>query len=727
MAYYRHILGPCLLFAGGLSLGASVAAFAQIAAADPSVDSSQQSNGNTLAEVVVTATKRSENTLDVPISITAQSAASLAAAQITNVTDLTAVVPGLNYTPQASARPVLRGVTSLSSAAGAENNVAIYVDGIYQPDLYGNTFDMPDLNNVQVLKGPQGTLFGRNAEGGAILISSRDPSFVPTGDIKLSDGVYDGGDKGGYDVDAQEFLSAPVSNAVALSIASQYDSSDGYAHDVLRGGRTGKINSDFFRAKALIKPSDNARILVTAYYGERTDDSVYNLQNLNPLKLVPAIAPTQPYYIANDAAGLFRVERYGASLKGTFDFSAGTLTSLSGVSVVKPTIVADADGSSAPLQTYLLGQPNRFVSQEFDFASRKFGRLDFVSGAYASSSVERFTPLQVASTVGGTIYFTDYAKSTDNSYALFTEANYHITDRLTLVAGMRYSYEDREYQGSMTDQSPLPTIGRAHFDAFTPRYSLQYQLAPQTNVYFTYSKGFKSGLFDTSSFSSNVIKPETLKSYEVGIKSNPLPSLQVTAAVYHYDLSNLQVQTNTANGLAQLTNAGTAEIDGGELDVKWRVVRQLTISGGISYIPTAQYTEYPNAPIVAPDLTNGGGFNTVINGTGLRLAQAPMIQANAELTYHDVFSFGSIDVNVTESENSGFAYELSGFIYQKSYSLTNASIGWSPIVNPDFKVTLWGTNLTNTTWIGNYLSNGTAFDAVYQRPRELGVSVGYSF
>jgi iron complex outermembrane recepter protein len=684
-------------------------------------------SGDTLAEVVVTATKRSENTVDVPIAITVQSGDALAANQIQDMNDLSQMVPGLNYTTGAASRPNLRGVTSLSSAAGAENNIAVYMDGIYQPDIYGNGVDLPDVADVQVLKGPQGTLFGRNAEGGAIVISTRDPTFTTTGDIEVSEGTYDGGYKGGTDTRVTTFLAGPVNDKLALSISGLYDTSPGYAHDALRGGRTGLINAQLYRAKALFKPTDNAEFLLIAYYGERIDNSVYNLQNLNPLKAVPALAPSTPFYVANDAAGLFQVERYGTSIKGTFTFDAGTFTTLSGIGIVKPQIVADDDASSAMLAVYLLGQPNTTASQEFDFASRKFGDFSFVSGAYIYNSVEKFTPLQVASSLTGPVLFTDYAKSTDDAWALFSEANYDITNRLALVAGIRYSWEERQYQGSMDNVQPLPMIAKADFHAYTPRFSIRYKLADQTDVFFTYSKGFKSGLFDTSSFSPHVIQPETLKAYELGIKSNPTPTFQVSASVYHYDSSNLQVQTNTANGLAALSNAGAAEIDGGEFELTWRALHQLTLSGGASYIPVARYRDYPNAPIVAPNLVAGGGYNTTIDGSGLRLAQTPRAQVNVQARYDDDFSFGKLGAEVSAFHSSGFPFELSEYVYQKGYSLVNASVDWHPTFSPNSKLTLWGKNITNTVYIGNYLTSGTGFDVVYEAPRELGLSYGYSF
>jgi iron complex outermembrane receptor protein len=156
-------------------------------------------------------------------------------------------------------------------------------------------------------------------------------------------------------------------------------------------------------------------------------------------------------------------------------------------------------------------------------------------------------------------------------------------------------------------------------------------------------------------------------------------------------------------------------------------MRQLTLSTGMSFVPVATYHNYPSAPIVAPDLVNGGGFNTTVDGTGLRLAQTPRFQGNVQARYDDEFAIGKVSSDITVFHSSGFAYELSNFIYQNSYTLLNASVSWSPHSLPYAKVSLWGKNITNTRWIGNYLSNGTAFDVVYQAPREIGLTLGYSF
>jgi iron complex outermembrane receptor protein len=187
------------------------------------------------------------------------------------------------------------------------------------------------------------------------------------------------------------------------------------------------------------------------------------------------------------------------------------------------------------------------------------------------------------------------------------------------------------------------------------------------------------------------------------------------------------VQTNTANGLAALSNAGAAEIDGGEFELTWRALHQLTLSGGASYIPVARYRDYPNAPIVAPNLVAGGGYNTTIDGSGLRLAQTPRAQVNVQARYDDDFSFGKLGAEVSAFHSSGFPFELSEYVYQKGYSLVNASVDWHPAFNPNSKLTLWGKNITNTVYIGNYLTSGTGFDVVYEAPRELGLSYGYSF
>jgi iron complex outermembrane receptor protein len=213
---------------GGLS---SAGFTAETAAAD---------SAGSIDEIIVTAERRRENVLDVPITVQAFTAATLENQGIDTTRDLMNVVPGLNFAIKGLfAQPVLRGISTQGTAV--DSAVAIYIDGVYQASTSAVLFDLGDIDSVEVLKGPQGTLYGRNAEGGAILLKSRQPSFVPGGDISVSYGSYN-------DRQINTFLTTPlIDNFLAGSVSAFYHARDGYVHDLLRGGNVGDLEQEHLK------------------------------------------------------------------------------------------------------------------------------------------------------------------------------------------------------------------------------------------------------------------------------------------------------------------------------------------------------------------------------------------------------------------------------------------------------------------------------------------------
>jgi iron complex outermembrane receptor protein len=680
----------------------------------PSADA--QGNG----DIIVTAQRRSERLSEIPLTVNVRSSASLAAAGVVNFKELGQVTPGLNFTfIGGAAQPTVRGISSESTAAGAENNVAIYVDGIYQSNIYGNSFDLPDVDRVEVLKGPQGTLYGRNATGGAILVSTRNPEFTPTGSFEVSDGRFSGG---ANDFRAKGFVTGPITDTLAASISGQYADNEGYFHDVLRDKRAGKITSKNVRGKLLWKPGSGVSLLLNAYYSKRRDESVFADQNIDsPFPDVP----TRKYDIANDTVGFVATESYGINLRTTIDTDAGTLTSLTGYVRVKPHAVADSDGSPTPATIYDLNQPGKTISEDISFASKKFSIFSFIAGGTAYHGREDFSPLAVRATLAGPTFYSIDSSSIADAFAGFAEGTAQITPTLTLTGGIRYSYENRIIKASLTGENPPPKIGEASFRAWTPRASIRYSPSRDYSFYFSYGKGFKSGLFDTSAPSTTPVKPENLTSYEAGFKISPVPGFSLNGAVYRYDVSNLQTQTNNEAGLAVLANAGKARIEGAELELDWRVTPDLRLNAGAAYIPIAKYEEYLNAAFVTPT-AGGGGANAVADLSGTRIAKTPKWQANATASYQKELPWGTIGASTNVTYSSYFFYELSRTVAQDKYAMVSAQLSWSPPAS-GLKVSVWGKNLTNKATLNNYLVNAAGFLVVYQAPREIGLSLGYSF
>lgn len=676
---------------------------------------------NSVDDIIVTAQRRSERLSEVPVTINVQTREKLAQSGVVTFKELGQLTPGLNFTfIGGAAQPTMRGISSQSTAAGAENNVAIYVDGVYQSNIYGNSFDLPDVDRVEVLKGPQGTLYGRNATGGAILVYTRNPEFKTTGNIEISDGVFDGG---GNDFRVKGFFTAPLTEQLAASISGQYARNEGYFHDVLRDKRAGKITSSNIRGKLLYEPSDGISFLLNGYYSKKTDHSVFATQNRN--SPFPG-TPTKKYDIADDTEGFLSTKSYGVNLKATFETDAGTFTSITGYNRVKPKAVGDADGSPTPGNIYDLKQPGETISEDISFATREFGIFSFLAGATAYHGREDFTPLAVRAALAGPTFYEIYSSSRTDAFAGFLETTAKVTPTITITGGIRYSYENREARGTLTVPVVPEVRASASFRDWTPRVSVRYSPDRDYNFYVSYGEGFKSGLFDTSGLPGTAVRPETMKAWEAGFKTSPLAGLQVNGAIFRYTVADLQTQTNNAQGLAVLANAGKARIQGGELEINYRITPEFRVSGSGSYIPKAKYLDYANAAFVAP-VAGGGGVDTIVpNLAGSRIAKTPKWQLNALATYETSVSFGRIGASANVSYSSYFFYELSRFVHQDAYALVNGQIYWSP-EDSGLKVSLWGKNLTNKTTINNYLVNATGFNVVYQAPREIGLSIGYDF
>jgi iron complex outermembrane receptor protein len=672
-------------------------------------------------EIIVTAQRRGERLEDVPISVNVQTAATLEQAGVTNARDLTLVVPGLNFTAQGdNAQPTLRGLSTETATAGSESNVAIYLDDVYQPAEAGNAIDLPDVQQIEVLKGPQGTLFGRNATAGAILIHTLEPSFTSQGKVSVSAGAFD---TRGQEYRTKAFVTGPIMDKLAYSVSAMYTNNTGYFRDVLRNHDGGQIRSQVFRAKLLWEPASWIKIEPTGFYTNSKDYSAYSYYQTHPVAAaIGGVLPTKPWEIASDTRGSAVTSNYGGSLKAEFQLDAGTLKSVSSFSKVDALNITDADATPVPVQVYFVDTPTKSVSEEITFASRRYGPLSFITGVYYFNDSMKLDPLGI----GRSLYTLHYlgVDQTSDSQAWFAQGSYQIIDRLTADIGIRYSHEVRDYKGSTTNINPLPEIAKASFSKWTPRYSLRYKVAQDSNVYFTYSEGFKSGQFSSTSFSPVPIKPEETKAYELGFKT-ALSQFDFNAAVFRTDVTNRQVQTQLASSLSILTNAASARVEGVEFDAGWKATQNFNTRLVMSWLPTAKYESYPNAAIVAPNPNPavGGGINQTLDLSGKRLQKVPELQMSLLLNYTKNLSFGRVDASTNIAYLSRYHYDVGGYLIQAGYPLINMNVSWSPN-SSNFRLGAFVKNLTNRANIESYQS---PLAINYMPPREAGLSADYSF
>ncbi len=323
---------------------------------------------------------------------------------------------------------------------------------------------------------------------------------------------------------------------------------------------------------------------------------------------------------------------------------------------------------------------------------------------------------------------------------------YDITSQLALTGGLRYSWEEK--QGSVATKfgqpplisPPLNLVGKEDWDALTPRLTLLYKVTDDTNIYATYSQGFKSGLFNTPFAQTTPIDPEEVDAYEIGMKSDVTPGLRVNAAGFYYDYKDLQVPVLESVGTVltqRIFNAASAEIWGAEINVDWEVTQDFSMVVGGSYLH-AEYSSFPVAQINVPvaELRPGnscaetpaptsGLCSVLTDVSGNQMIRTPEWSGSVTGNYHHDFAAGTLTLSGTVFYSSEVFYEFGNRVRQPAYEKLNASAGWR--FDSGVQVRLWGRNLTNQAVLTSLVGTNS-YDAVdYERPREFGGEVSYKF
>ena len=747
-------------------LSGSMLFAAQTAYAQDSADANASSG-----DIIVTAQRREERLRDVPISITALNADMLSKAGVSNLQDLERVTPGLALPLYGGfLRPSIRGISSGVTSVGDSSNVAIYVDGVYQPTQTAAIVDLPDTQSVQVLKGPQGTLYGQNAAGGAMIIDTIKPSFNLKGELVASYGTY-------KDIATHGYITGPLSDKVAVILSGSFEDHDGYNRDLLRGGHDDGLRSHQIRGKILFAPSSTTEFTLAAYYSNRDDSGVYTGAPLNGNStgnaLTQLIFPgtpiaSQPHTFATSFRPDLLARSWGVSLLGKIgigDF--GTLNTVTAFTHAKVTDFVDVDASPINLAEVrpLVTEGQAFI-QELNFASAKLGAFSFAAGVFYMNRKEQFIPsqfggyeLQLAAPANfdhtGTYQFQlfDYEKTVKNSYAAYLELNYDITPQLTITAAGRYSYETvLAYHTQLYAPSAPPPLlvdprGKFTFKKFTPRAVIRWKPDDNNTLYASYSQGFKSGFVDGSNIGlcpggpsdgsclNPTVKPETVDAFEIGYKGRIGSQLTVGLAAFHYKYKDIQVFIYNPP-LGKYQNAAEGRLQGFEFDLGWAPSSDLHIDLGGSYVDS-KYTKFPGAQVYQQTPAAGcaaqflsfpcGNFSASIDATGNQLQNAPKFTATAAIDYGFDTSAGRFGVNLNGSYNSGFPFDSGGHIRQHKYALVNAEVSFSPKALPGLRIVGWGKNLSDHDYLQGTLPTFYADLVSWAPPRTYGIRLEYRF
>ena len=710
------------------SLGAFLFATVAVAplcarAAEPSPRSPNaqtETGGTAIEELVVTAQRREERLFEVPISVTALTGDMIRKGGVVSARDLTTLTPGLNAATQGFAfQPSIRGVTSTSTTLGDEPNVAIYVDNVYAPFQMGNSFNLGSVERIEVLKGPQGTLFGRNATGGAIRIITETPSSTPK--LRASADY-------GFDLESREinvYGSTGITKNVAASLSIYGYKDDGYVDNLTPGkGKVADTNQFTARGKLLWHVTPDFDVTVgadTTNYNSSAAFATAIYHGVSQFKTLPGViiadSEINKYKVALNIDPYVKTLSTTGFLRAEWRTPTVTLSSTTSGARYKLKAILDADRTNLNLSIFPIFNQNRVWTEEVDAVSTLSGPFNYsVGGFYYYNNGESPTA-------------TSYTQVIDKSWAGFGELYYDLNEHLKLIGGYRYTWETKE---GLARAGSLSYARSPSWTSSTYRAVAQYKFNADNNVYLSYNTGFKSGVISMAptAIATQQVAPEKVTAYEAGARSRVGPITMLLAA-YHYDYKNIQVQINniTAQPPAPtvlLQNAATATIDGAELQAGGNFGDHWSGQIGVSYIPTARYDSYKGGLVLVPKAGGVGATLTPTDLSGTRLIRTPKFTFDATGTYETPLYNGRLVATATYFYSDGFYFVAGGAVSQKAYSTLNARVGWTT-PNDRWTFSVWGRNITDTFYYLQMGANTSGLSASYAQPRVIGVEVAYSY
>ncbi|WP_334185506.1 TonB-dependent receptor [Novosphingobium sp.] len=701
-----------------------------------------------VADIIVTAERRSSSVQKIPLAITAVDGQDLRSRQINTVESLSTSVPNLNFSRYSGTAQVsLRGVAFDSITPGSEARTAAYLDGVYISRPTAQLTNLFDVSRIEVLRGPQGTLYGRNATAGAINVITNDPTTALSGYGLLSAGNY------GY-VQTEGAVSGPLSDTLSARLAFQTTDRNGFGTNISNGKDVDDERSRAVRGKLVFAPSNGMSFKLSADYSRRNDasggrhDFGAGNPSVTPRGLVLGAAlPSDPRDYAGYQPSYFR-ELFGVSGELTLPLADQlTLTSLSAYRSTKTNLWTGVDGTTAELTRQQIYEKARQFSQEVRIVA-DFDRLKLIGGGYYFHENDyglTHVILDGASTlpgppgrqlgVTGTKYQGVQFGGTliTNAYAAFAQADIDITDKLSLTLGGRYSHEKKDvreytntdlasvYNPNVTLTFPL-TPNSTSASSFDPKVTLQYKFTPQILAYATFSRGFKSGGFALGSLTP-AFKPERLDDYEIGLKATLFDRrLRANFAAFYYDYGNLQV--TKVNGTVVTTeNAAAATIKGLEAEIRGSVTDAFSLGLNASYLD-ARFDEYLTAEPARPSLG-------VQDLKGNRLPQSPPYTITVDATYRARLPKGDLTFRAdgTWKDRIYFSPYNRAEVSQPAYAVFNAFVTYN--AHAGWSLGAWVRNLANKDYrvsstVGNVFV-GYSIGGQLGDPRTFGVTAGMHF
>lgn len=671
----RRSLGPAVLVLAVLPLHSATAA---------------------LEEVVVTARKRVETLQDVPISITTMGEEQLQRLGAVSLKDIRHVVPSMHYQDRGALQTELtiRGVGGDARNIGIESGVGMYVDGVYAGRTSSYNIDLADIQQIEVLRGPQGTLFGKNTTGGALNIITEKPSdaFIAKG--QASYGNYNA-------LRLKGSLNGALTDSLFGKVVLASWDRDGYLDNLYDGSELQGEDRKSARLQLRYLATDRLEFNFSADFTHDDQKAILN-------QLGSDAGFGAPFYnrdrfkVNTDQRNSIERDMYGLSLTADYAFDSGfQFTSITAFRDTDITVHSDID--QTPVDIFRSGpftDDGEQLSQEFRLASPGGERIDYVAGLYfywqdAAASRQIFAS-------GTPLFFTDGPVDT-TAYAAFANVNFNLSEAFTLTTGLRFTDEEKEGEYSQySEVSPafikdIPDLETSS-NEMSWTVSGNYKWSEEVSTYLSASRGFKSGGFNVDPLATPApltadditFDPEFVTTYELGFKADLFDNLaRVSGAVFYSDYEDRQVsQFETVGGIPTVItrNAGESEIEGAEFEFNFAPSDKWLLYGSVSYLD-GKYTSFPGA-------TTGGA-----DYTGNTTEKTPRWSVNLGGEYRHPVAGGELSI-APQYSYAGLTYlqpDNGAFNVEAGYGLVNLRIGYRTL-NDRYAVYLWGKNLSDSDY-----------------------------
>lgn len=694
--------------------------------------------GDNVETVVVTAEKRAESLQDLPIAISAYSGETLVNAGVGNLRDLQTQAPSLNIGAKGSETFVtIRGIGSEIASIGSEPGVTLSEDGVVLASHLMFDADFLDVARVEVLRGPQGTISGRNATGGAINIISKQPTDAVEATLLGGFGNYD-------HFETEAILSGPlVGDRLLGRIAFSSDNQDGWIRNTLLGEKLGSENKVHGRAtlKANLAPGMDLVLEAEGLLDHGKPQSTANIGRARPD--VPSLGEQfgvpdfdiRHLRLKDDQARLYSRGQFALSARITWAIRPST--TLTATTAYLKTDIHDAqdtDGTSVSLGDFPFWDWNLWqISQELTLATDLTDRLDLIlGGLYLRDSAQQ--PLEFVAKVLGILpgnYFV-FPDQDLSSYAGYGQLRFRLTDALRLSAGLRYTRDDKSYFENGVIFAPIAGGGKKSWNALTPRFALDYQASDAISLYANVARGFKAGGFNTLNFAPvNIFNPEYVWNYEAGAKGSLFDGrLSGAAAMFYMDYTNLQETVYTPGPfgvpVAGVKNVPKATIKGIELELDGHATDALVLGFSATWLET-RVGRFLSVDPVYPELGTQ-------NFAGNRLARSPEWQFTGSAEYTTALGsdyIGSVRADYSWRSHQFFEIFNHPLVAQGAYGLLNVNVAVET-ADAHWRLSAYGRNVTDV----RYRNNGFASVIIPGIPMNLasigdpatyGVRVSYKY